>query len=113
MYVTDLTHYLDSKGAIAPGLGPAREMADFLTAAVARASDFDDLATHPARSASRVADVTGAPARSRVSGRSAGTVPFEIYRLLGGSSALLRHPDVTLRHALGSHRHETSQILSR
>ena len=41
MYVIDLTHYLDSKGAIAPQRGPARKMADFLTAVVAHASDFD------------------------------------------------------------------------
>lgn len=41
MYVIDLTHYLDSKGAIAPELGPAREMAAFLTSVVAHASDFD------------------------------------------------------------------------
>ncbi len=33
MYVIDLTHYLDAKGAIAPERGPARKMADFLTAA--------------------------------------------------------------------------------
>ena len=38
MYVIDLTHYLDSKGAIAPERGPARKMADFLTAVVAHAS---------------------------------------------------------------------------
>jgi hypothetical protein len=41
MYVIDLTHYLDSKGAIAPERGSARKMADFLTAVVAHASDFD------------------------------------------------------------------------
>jgi len=41
MYVNDLTHCLDSKGAIAPDRGPARKMADFLTAVVAHASDFD------------------------------------------------------------------------
>ncbi len=41
MDAIDLTHYLDSKGAIAPERGPARKMADFLTAVVARASDFD------------------------------------------------------------------------
>jgi Zn ribbon nucleic-acid-binding protein len=41
MYVIDLTHYLDEKGAIAPAKGPARRMADFLTAVVAHASDFD------------------------------------------------------------------------
>jgi hypothetical protein len=41
MYVIDLTHYLDSKGAIAPERGPARKMADFLTAVVAHGSDFD------------------------------------------------------------------------
>ncbi len=41
MYLTDLTHYLDSKGRIAPERGPARKMADFLTAVVAHASDFE------------------------------------------------------------------------
>ena len=41
MYVIDLTHFLDSKGAIAPERGPARKMANFLTAVVAHASDFD------------------------------------------------------------------------
>lgn len=41
MYVIDLTHYLDSKGAIARERSPARKMADFLTAVVAHASDFD------------------------------------------------------------------------
>jgi len=41
VYVIDLTHYLDAKGAIAPERGPARKMADFLTAVVAHASDFD------------------------------------------------------------------------
>ncbi len=41
MYVTDLTHFLDAKGAIAPARGPARKLADFLTAVVAHASDFD------------------------------------------------------------------------
>lgn len=41
MYVIDLAHYLDSKGAVAPERGPARKMADFLTAVVAHASDFD------------------------------------------------------------------------
>jgi hypothetical protein len=41
MYVIDLTHYLDSKGVIAPELGRARKIADFLTAVVAYASDFD------------------------------------------------------------------------
>jgi hypothetical protein len=41
MYVIDLTHYLDAKGAIAPGRGPARKMAEFVTAVVAHASDFD------------------------------------------------------------------------
>ena len=41
MYVINLTHYLDAKGAIAPERGPARKMADFLSAVVAHASDFD------------------------------------------------------------------------
>jgi hypothetical protein len=41
MYVIDLTHFLDAKGSIAPAQGPARILADFLTAVVAHASDFD------------------------------------------------------------------------
>jgi hypothetical protein len=41
MYVINLTHYLDAKGAIAPERGPARKMEDFLTAVVAHVSDFD------------------------------------------------------------------------
>jgi hypothetical protein len=41
MFVVDLTHYLDARGAIAPQRGPARKMADFLTAITAHASDFD------------------------------------------------------------------------
>ena len=41
MYLIDLTHYLDAKGSIAPERGPARKMANFLTAVVAHASDFD------------------------------------------------------------------------
>ena len=49
MYVIDLTHYLDSKGAIAPERGPARKMADFPTAVVARASDLDRPEDAPGR----------------------------------------------------------------
>ena len=41
MYVVDLTHYLDEKGIIAPQKGPARKIANFLTAVVAHASDFE------------------------------------------------------------------------
>jgi hypothetical protein len=41
MYVIDLTHFLDARGAIAPERGPARKFADFLTAVVAHATDFD------------------------------------------------------------------------
>jgi hypothetical protein len=41
MYVIDLTHLLDAKGAIAPQQGPARKMAEFVTAVIAHASDFD------------------------------------------------------------------------
>jgi hypothetical protein len=41
MYVIDLTHYLSAKGTIEPERGPARKLADFLTAVVAHASDFD------------------------------------------------------------------------
>jgi hypothetical protein len=41
MYVIDLWHFLDAKGAIAPERGPARRMADFITAVVSHASDYD------------------------------------------------------------------------
>ena len=41
LHVIDLTHYLDPKGAIAPERGPARKFADFVTAVVAHATDFD------------------------------------------------------------------------
>jgi hypothetical protein len=41
MYVIDLSHYLDPRGLIAPDRGPARKFADFLTAVVAHATDFD------------------------------------------------------------------------
>jgi hypothetical protein len=41
VYVIDLTHYLDPKGAIAPERGPARKFADFVTAVVAHATDVD------------------------------------------------------------------------
>lgn len=47
MYVIDLTHYLDARGAIAPARGPARKMADFLTAVVAHATDLDRSAHAP------------------------------------------------------------------
>jgi len=40
-YVTNLHHCLDDKGAIAPESGPARKLAEFLTAVVAHATDFD------------------------------------------------------------------------
>lgn len=41
VYIIDLTHYLDEKGAIAPRIGPARKIANFLTAVVAHASDLE------------------------------------------------------------------------
>jgi hypothetical protein len=41
VYVINLPHYLDAKGAVAPERGPARRLADFVTAVVAHASDFD------------------------------------------------------------------------
>jgi hypothetical protein len=40
MYITDVNHFLDDKGAIAPLQGPARSMADFLECVIAYASDF-------------------------------------------------------------------------
>jgi len=41
MYVIDARHYLTEEGDIAVPEGPARKMADFVTAAVAHASDLD------------------------------------------------------------------------
>ena len=38
MYITDLRHLLDPKGAIGPTKGPARAMAKFLADAVAHAT---------------------------------------------------------------------------
>lgn len=39
MYITDLTHFLDSSGAIGPVKGPARAMAQFHVDVVAHAPD--------------------------------------------------------------------------
>jgi hypothetical protein len=39
MYVSDLTHFLEKSGAIAPVKGPARAMAQFHVDLVAHASD--------------------------------------------------------------------------
>lgn len=41
MYVIDALHFLNDKGDIGPSRGPARKMADFVTAVVAHESDFD------------------------------------------------------------------------
>jgi len=41
IYSIDLTHYLGDTGLVEPKRGPARKMAEFLTAVVAHASDFD------------------------------------------------------------------------
>ena len=41
MYITDIRHFLDDKGAIGPRRGPARRIAEFHAAAVAYATDFD------------------------------------------------------------------------
>jgi hypothetical protein len=41
MYITDLEHFLEDKGAIGPTRGRAKSMADFLSALVAHATDFD------------------------------------------------------------------------
>ena len=38
MYVTDLTHFLDSSGTVGPVKGPARAMAQFEVEVVAHAS---------------------------------------------------------------------------
>jgi len=38
MYIIDLSHFLDEKGAIAPKSGPARRFAEFLADVVAAAS---------------------------------------------------------------------------
>ena len=42
MYITDVNHFLDDKGAIAPIKGPAKAMAEFLASVIAYASDFDN-----------------------------------------------------------------------
>ncbi len=48
MYFTDLTHFLDAKGAIAPKIGPARRLAEFLGGVVAAASAQErGVATEP------------------------------------------------------------------
>lgn len=39
MYVIDLNHFVDARGAIASAKAPAQTMADFLAAVVAHASD--------------------------------------------------------------------------
>ena len=44
MYITDLKHFLDSRGAIGPSKGPALAMAQFQTDVVARATDTTDRA---------------------------------------------------------------------
>lgn len=50
MYITDLTHFLDEKGAIGPKSGPARRLAEFLGSVVATASAQEHgVATDPAR----------------------------------------------------------------
>lgn len=41
MYVIDARHYLNDKDDIAVERGPARKMADFVTSAIAHASDVD------------------------------------------------------------------------
>jgi ribosomal protein L37AE/L43A len=41
VYVIDTRHFLDEKGAIEPKKGPARKLADFTTAVIAHASDFE------------------------------------------------------------------------
>ena len=42
MYITDVRHFLDENGAIAPRRGPAKAMADFHAAVITYATDFDD-----------------------------------------------------------------------
>jgi len=41
MYAIDARHYLNDKGVVAAQKGPARRMADFVTAVTAYASDFE------------------------------------------------------------------------
>lgn len=42
MYITDVRHFLDAKGAIGPQKGPAKVMAEFHTGVIAYATDFED-----------------------------------------------------------------------
>jgi hypothetical protein len=58
MYITDLKHFLDSRGAIGPNKGPARAMAQFQTDVVARRKAEVALAAHGYCSRARR---TGAP----------------------------------------------------
>ena len=46
MYITDLQHFLDSRGAIRPNKGSARAMAQFQTDVVALATNTNGLAPH-------------------------------------------------------------------
>ncbi len=41
MYVIDARHFLNDKGDIGPVRGPARKLAEFVTAVVAHESNFD------------------------------------------------------------------------
>jgi len=47
MYMIDIRHYLNDKGDIEAGKGPARKMADFITLVIAHASDVGRLKNAP------------------------------------------------------------------
>lgn len=42
MYITDVIHFLDDKGAIGPQKGPAKVVAEFHAGVIAYATDLDD-----------------------------------------------------------------------
>ena len=76
IYAIDLTHYLDDMGLIEPKRGPARKLAEFLTAVVAHALDFDRPEKSLARFVSGAASVTNASSKleSTKTGPSSGSV---------------------------------------
>ena len=48
-WITDLQHFLDDDGQIAARSGPARRIAEHMTAIVAAATQFDDYVIVPCR----------------------------------------------------------------
>lgn len=94
MYVIDLTHYLDSKGANAPERGPARKMADFLTAVVAHASDFDRPDDAPGPVCFKCRKLDQRVVETGITEDDAGTPPRKARWHIRAPGAVLRRPRV-------------------